>query len=103
MRCLRQRGLESFRLATRPSSRLPVLPNRPRVTSTLTPIHTNTEIETLIKLMYCPKCATENIDSARFCRACRANLSLVPQALSGHVREETPDAEDAIKGARKRR
>lgn len=35
--------------------------------------------------MYCPKCGTNNIDGASFCRACGTNLSLVPQALTGHL------------------
>jgi len=33
--------------------------------------------------MFCPKCASQNIDGASFCRSCGANISLVPQALSG--------------------
>ena len=33
--------------------------------------------------MFCPKCATQNIDGASFCRSCGANISLVPQALAG--------------------
>ncbi len=54
--------------------------------------------------MYCPRCATQNIDMARFCRSCGANLSLVPQALSGHLPESQSDrVERAIKGAIKRR
>jgi zinc ribbon protein len=54
--------------------------------------------------MYCPRCATQNIDSARFCRSCGANLSLVPQALSGHLPEDRSiKAERAIEGAIKRR
>ncbi len=36
-------------------------------------------------MMYCPKCGTNNIDNASFCRACGTNLSLVPQALTGHL------------------
>jgi len=35
--------------------------------------------------MFCPKCATQNLDGASFCRACGANISLVPQALTGQV------------------
>ncbi|MEW6128435.1 MAG: zinc ribbon domain-containing protein [Acidobacteriota bacterium] len=35
--------------------------------------------------MYCPKCGTENFDNVNFCRSCRSNLSLVPQALSGQL------------------
>jgi hypothetical protein len=54
--------------------------------------------------MYCPRCATQNIDSARFCRSCGANLSLVPQALSGRLPEDQSDkVERAIKGAIRRR
>ena len=54
--------------------------------------------------MYCPRCATQNIDSARFCRSCGANLSLVPQALSGRLPEDPSDkVERAIKGAIARR
>jgi zinc-ribbon domain len=54
--------------------------------------------------MYCPRCATQNIDSARFCRSCGANLSLVPQALSGRLPEDrSAKVEKAIEGAIKRR
>src|SRR5215212_5694830 len=38
--------------------------------------------------MYCPRCATQNSDETKFCRACGANLSLVPQAMTGRL----PDA-----------
>ena len=37
--------------------------------------------------MYCPSCATPNNDDAKFCRACGANLSLIPQALTGELPE----------------
>jgi zinc-ribbon domain len=35
--------------------------------------------------MFCPKCAAQNLDGASFCRGCGANISLVPQALSGEL------------------
>ncbi len=35
--------------------------------------------------MFCPKCATKNLDGASFCRTCGANISLVPQALTGQL------------------
>jgi hypothetical protein len=35
--------------------------------------------------MFCPKCATQNVDGASFCRSCGANISLVPQAISGQL------------------
>jgi hypothetical protein len=35
--------------------------------------------------MFCPKCAAQNLDEAKFCRACGADISLVPQALTGQL------------------
>ena len=35
--------------------------------------------------MFCPKCATQNVDGASFCRSCGANISLVPSALTGQL------------------
>ena len=35
--------------------------------------------------MYCPRCAAQNGDEAKFCRVCGANLSQIPQALSGQL------------------
>jgi zinc-ribbon domain len=35
--------------------------------------------------MFCPKCATQNVDGASFCRACGANISLVSHALNGQL------------------
>jgi hypothetical protein len=40
--------------------------------------------------MYCPKCAAP-IDGVKFCRKCGANVSLVPQALTGQL-QSTPTA-----------
>ncbi|HEU4435539.1 MAG TPA: zinc ribbon domain-containing protein [Pyrinomonadaceae bacterium] len=59
--------------------------------------------------MFCPKCASQNLEGASFCRSCGANISLVPQALSGQLaraNEEqgiTQDAACAIPGRRRRR
>src|SRR6266508_2925704 len=33
--------------------------------------------------MFCPKCATQNLEGASYCRSCGANISLLPHALSG--------------------
>jgi hypothetical protein len=35
--------------------------------------------------MFCPKCATQNVEGASFCRSCGANISLIPQALTGQL------------------
>ena len=35
--------------------------------------------------MFCPKCAAHNIDDAKYCRVCGADISLLPQALSGQL------------------
>src|SRR5690349_1741993 len=44
--------------------------------------------------MFCPKCATQNVDGAHFCRSCGANISLVPQALTGQL-PQPPMTEDS--------
>ncbi len=51
--------------------------------------------------MFCPKCATQNTDGASFCRSCGANVSLVPQALSGQLPQTRDDFEEGSR-ARKR-
>ena len=38
--------------------------------------------------MFCPKCAAQNVDDAKFCRSCGADISLVPQALTGKFEGE---------------
>ncbi len=40
--------------------------------------------------MYCPNCAATNNDDTKFCRVCGANLSLVPQALTGQLPADQP-------------
>ena len=44
--------------------------------------------------MFCPKCATQNADDARFCRGCGTDISLVPQAVSGALAERIAAAEE---------
>ena len=46
--------------------------------------------------MFCPKCATQNLDGASFCRGCGANISLVSQALSGQMTQPQPPAEQEV-------
>lgn len=52
--------------------------------------------------MFCPKCASQNIEGAHFCRACGANISLVPQALTGQL-PVAANEEPARRGRRRRR
>ena len=51
--------------------------------------------------MFCPKCAAQNLEGASFCRTCGANISLVPQALTGHLAE--PPVTEVEGGCRTRR
>jgi zinc ribbon protein len=54
--------------------------------------------------MFCPKCATQNLEGASFCRVCGANISLVPQALTGQLTQPTDEtaASCGISGRRRR-
>ena len=52
--------------------------------------------------MFCPKCATQNIEGAHFCRACGANISLVPSALNGEL-PTAPEPQEGRRGRRKNR
>ena len=58
--------------------------------------------------MFCPKCATQNLDGASFCRSCGANISLVPQALTGQLaraadeKSLTDESACAMPGRRRR-
>ena len=53
--------------------------------------------------MFCPKCATQNVDGASFCRSCGANISLIPQALSGQLQTAPPNDRFDREFKRKRR
>jgi hypothetical protein len=44
--------------------------------------------------MFCPKCAAQNLDEAKFCRACGADIRLVPQALTGRLARDDDDDDD---------
>jgi hypothetical protein len=52
--------------------------------------------------MFCPQCAAQNLDGASYCRGCGANISLVPQALSGELSPADQDLSCADKRALKR-
>ena len=51
--------------------------------------------------MFCPKCATQNLDGASFCRTCGANISLVPQALTGQLTKPEEGGECAPIGRKR--
>lgn len=53
--------------------------------------------------MFCPKCAAENTDNAQFCRACGANISLVPQAVSGQLAGRVEELEGDSRSDRRSR
>lgn len=44
-------------------------------------------------MFYCPKCAAQNSEGARFCRACGADVHLVPAAMTGRLPELSANAE----------
>ncbi len=52
--------------------------------------------------MYCPSCANLIDGTQKFCRACGANVSLVPQAMTGQLPEAIQEEEHG-RGRRRRR
>lgn len=52
--------------------------------------------------MFCPKCAAQNLDGASFCRVCGANISLVPQALTGQLQQGVEPVSRSDKRSRRR-
>jgi hypothetical protein len=50
--------------------------------------------------MYCPRCAAQNADDAKYCRGCGADISLVPQAITGQLAERL--GQEAVPGGRRR-
>lgn len=42
--------------------------------------------------MFCPKCATQNLEGASFCRSCGANISLIPNALQGQLSQANEES-----------
>ena len=53
--------------------------------------------------MFCPKCATQNVEDAKFCRSCGTDISLVPQALTGQLAARLSADDNTLHGRRRRR
>ena len=53
--------------------------------------------------MFCPKCATQNLEGASFCRGCGANISLVPQAMTGQMVQPQPEEIEGRSGRKRKR
>ena len=57
--------------------------------------------------MFCPKCGVRNVDDAKYCRSCGADISLVPQALTRSLPEGAfgvlEVAEEEKKGKKQRK
>jgi predicted RNA-binding Zn-ribbon protein involved in translation (DUF1610 family) len=51
--------------------------------------------------MFCPKCATQNLEGASFCRSCGANISLIPHALQGQLPQTTEEHVEKSRRSRK--
>ena len=45
--------------------------------------------------MFCPQCASQNVEGAKFCRACGTDISLLPQLLTGQLAARLAAAEEA--------
>jgi hypothetical protein len=53
--------------------------------------------------MFCPRCAAQNADDAKFCRACGTDISLVPQAVTGQLAERLSEDDYFARHRRRRR
>ena len=51
--------------------------------------------------MFCPRCGVDNQDDAKYCRACGADIHLVPQALVGLLPAELPGAKPEKRSKKK--
>lgn len=48
--------------------------------------------------MYCPECATQNLEAAKFCRVCGTNLEVISLALRGNPQTQVNQAKTEEQG-----
>jgi len=53
--------------------------------------------------MYCPNCANPIENHQKFCRACGANVSLIPHALTGQLPMAPPEEPELTRRGRRKR
>ncbi|HEX7177642.1 MAG TPA: zinc ribbon domain-containing protein [Pyrinomonadaceae bacterium] len=53
--------------------------------------------------MFCPKCAAQNADDAKYCRGCGADISLVPQAITGQLAQRLNEEEESGRRGHRRK
>jgi len=53
--------------------------------------------------MYCPQCANPIAENQKFCRSCGANVSLVPQAMTGQLPVVTVEQEENTPHGKRKR
>ncbi len=53
--------------------------------------------------MYCPNCANPIENNQKFCRACGANVSLIPHALTGQLPMASPEEPGLTRRERRKR
>lgn len=51
--------------------------------------------------MFCPQCAAKNLEGASFCRVCGANISLIPQALTGQLPQSREEDDEGLEVGRR--
>jgi uncharacterized membrane protein YvbJ len=51
--------------------------------------------------MYCPECATQNLEAAKFCRVCGTNLEVISLALRGNPQTQVNQAKTEEQGLAK--
>ena len=53
--------------------------------------------------MFCPRCAAQNADDAKFCRSCGTDISLVPQAVTGVLAQRLAAEDESFESRVRRR